>query len=514
MSSQFIVPGTTSGANDPTGSAYSIYPIAIGADSTNTYIRGVSNDGTSASSNNFLFFPVYTSSEVKTVYKSTAASYSPGSGTTTGTPTLVSAAPATPLAPGHFGLMLCGGQLSTGGYQMFSVICGPPSGPPSAPTTLAFIATATTYQTPTLSASLLTQFGYMIMTGPGTTANNYLVYNLAWNQSTTAAVTPTVTATDNYYKLSAGFTDAGVSSPLGVPVSGIPGLQNPFLFFSADDKASFRGATFDYAGYVYVTYVQPTFTYRILTIVVYVRNPGNPSFGYDTLQTCWRNCREPGTSTDFDPTNIYPLTVGTITDGKVLLTNASKVMLLTQINGTANLANTFNFLYSLTAATKPVVPPNSTTVVPLVGSDQTVLYVLWWGRFVGAEAPLNIFYTPNSTSAPPKWYPNYITAPGGVGTVGFGPVLVSMTGNSAFFLIAGSFSNEICLIKLTSITETACTTTYVMQPDPFASVAPAARPLFALNAFTKDDGTLMYSITTDVGTFPACTVTTAPITLT
>lgn len=505
MSSQFIVPQTGTD-KAPTGSAYSIYPIAIGADSTNTYIRGVSNDGTSATSDNYLFFPVYTSSSGGTVYKSAAASYTQGSGTTNGTPTLVSAAPTTPVAPGRFGLMLCGGQLSTGAYQMFSVLCGPGQPGTNADGT-GFIPTATAYQTPTLSASLLTQFGYMIMTGPGTTGNNYLVYNLAWKQSTSGAVSPAAQA---FYQ-TAGFIDVGTITA----GSGIPGLQNPFFFFSADDKASFRGAAFDYAGYVYVTYVQPTFTYRILTIVKYVRNPGTPSFAYATTETCWRNCREPGTSTDFDPTNIYPLTVGTITNAKVLLTNASKVMLLTQINGTANLANTFNFLYSLTAATKPVVPLNSTTVVPLVGSDQTVLYVLWWGRFVGAEAPLNIFYTPNSTSAPtPTWYPNYITAPGGVGTVGFGPVLVSITGNSAFFLIAGSFSNEICLIKLTSITSASCTTTYVMQPDPFASVAPAARPLFALNAFTKDDGTLMYSITTDVGTFPACTVTTAPITLT
>jgi hypothetical protein len=494
MSSQFIVPETTGGTDDPTGSAYSIYPIAIGADSTNTYIRGVSNNGTSASSNNYLFFPVYTSSSDKTVYKSTAASYGT---TTTGTPTLVSAALATPRTPGHFGLMLCGGQVTSGGYQMFSVLCGP-----GQPGSGAFIATPTAYQTPALSASLLTRFGYMIMTGAVGTVT-YHVYNLAWNQSTSGAVSPSPGAQDFYR--TAGFIDAG----------SVPGLQNPFFFVSAQEKSTFAGTAFDYAGYVLTTYVRTAQNDRVLSIVAYVRNTGNPSFAYDVLQNCLRSCEEPTTGVFFVPTNIYPLTVGTITNAKVLLTNASGVMLMTQITGETNISKAFNFKYAPSEGGAPVVPPNSATVVPLVGSDQTVLYVLWWGRFVGAEAPLNIFYTPNSTSAPtPTWYPNYITAPGGVGTVGFGPVLVSMTGNSAFFLIAGSFSNEICLIKLTSITSASCTTTYVMQPDPFASVAPAARPLFALNAFTKDDGTLMYSITTDVGTFPECTVTTAPITLT
>jgi hypothetical protein len=490
MSSQFIVPQTGTD-KAPTGSAYSIYPIAIGADSTKTYIRGVSNNGTLASSNNYLFFPVYTSSSDGTVYKSAAASY----GGTTGTPTLVSAAQITPRTPGHFGLMLCGGQV-TGGYQMFSVLCGPEQ-----PGSGAFIATPTAYQTPTLSASLLTRFGYMIMTGPVGTPT-YHVYNLAWNQSTSGAVSPSPGAQDFY--VTAGFIDAG----------SVPGLQNPFFFLSAQEKSTFAGTAFDYAGYVLTTYVRTAQNDRVLSIVAYVRNTGNPSFAYDVLQSCLRSCEEPTSGVFFVPTNIYPLTVGTITNAKVLLTNASGVMLLTQITNDTNISKSFNFKYADSEGGAPVVPLNSATVVPLVGSDQTVLYVLWWGRFVGAEAPLNIFYTPNSTSAPPAWRSNPITAPGGVGTVGFGPVLVSMTGNSAFFLIAGSFSNEICLIKLTSITSASCTTTYVMQPDPFASVAPAARPLFALNAFTKDDGTLMYSITTDVGTFPACTVTTAPITLT
>lgn len=169
------------------------------------------------------------------------------------------------------------------------------------------------------------------------------------------------------------------------------------------------------------------------------------------------------------------------------------------------------------------VPANPAGRFPIVasrapGSDPNVFYVLWWGEFdlVGPlNAPLTVIYTPDFGGGSPSSYVTDVSLPVGsiVGSVLFAPRFISSSGTSAsstaYFLVAGNTSDEIVAIKVV-MTPTAAVVTFQAQADPFA---PSPKLLIDVGVFLTDTGVPKYSITTDLGTFPTCTVTTAAIVL-
>jgi hypothetical protein len=142
-----------------------------------------------------------------------------------------------------------------------------------------------------------------------------------------------------------------------------------------------------------------------------------------------------------------------------------------------------------------------------------VYYVAWWQKFSeGLNGAVSIIYTPDATSGQNS-YSVPITIPSLSGPVLFGPIFIKSSGSSdsttAYFLVAGDLSDEIVVIKIVA-TPSAANVFYQAQSNPFNDPT----LLSDVGIFFTDSGVAKMSLTTDVGTFPTCTVATAPINLT
>lgn len=167
-----------------------------------------------------------------------------------------------------------------------------------------------------------------------------------------------------------------------------------------------------------------------------------------------------------------------------------------------------NLLY-----TSPSFPSPAGNFFTLPGTLSAVYYVAWWQKFSeGLNGAVSIIYTPDATSGQNS-YSVPITIPSLSGPVLFGPIFIKSSGSSdsttAYFLVAGDLSDEIVVIKIVA-TPSAANVFYQAQSNPFNDPT----LLSDVGIFFTDSGVAKMSLTTDVGTFPTCTVATAPINLT
>jgi hypothetical protein len=166
-----------------------------------------------------------------------------------------------------------------------------------------------------------------------------------------------------------------------------------------------------------------------------------------------------------------------------------------------------NLLY-----TSPSFPSPAGNFFTLPGTLSAVYYVAWWQKFSeGLNGAVSIIYTPDATSGQNS-YSVSVTIPSLSGPVLFGPIFIKSFGSSdsttAYFLVAGDLSDEIVVIKIVA-TPSAANVFYQAQSNPFNDPT----LLSDVGIFFTDSGVAKMSLTTDVGTFPTCTVTTAPINL-